>query len=76
MEKNSRLQEKFEKMSLNFDGVIFKNKKIAHLCFSNKNEKIEIPVDRRVGTQILMHLQKIAPPPLKLVEWGNDEPSK
>jgi len=36
---------------------------------------VEVPVDERVAQHIMVHLDRAAPPPPKLVERGNDEES-
>jgi hypothetical protein len=60
-------------MLIIFDGIKHKNN-VHYIVFKNeKNERVEIPLDKLLVDHISLHLQKIAPPPPKPVERGNDE---
>lgn len=49
-------------------------KNVHFLLFKNeKNEHVEIPVDKIVLKQMEAYLNKLQPPKLEVVERGNDE---
>ena len=58
-----------------YDGTS-KRDKVKYLKFKNNlGKSVEIPVDDRTHSLIMIYLEKLQPPEPKPVERGNDEES-
>jgi hypothetical protein len=62
---------------IRYDGITTKDKLFFLAFVNDKNNRIEIPIDKHHAKRIGLYLDKIAIPQEKpVVERGNDEPSE